>query len=157
MRKIWKYLGSIRQMCCSEQKEQQAFLRKRKLSLDISSTISEHSQDLISKNLFFFLAPLVILCLLFFLCDDKIPYDRTTVGQLERLCNIIIIEIEKNGNIPNKLDDIQFDDDDFYARCREEYESGLIKWYVVNDELVVEFKNDVRYERVAKRIRKKRH
>ena len=79
---------------------------------------------------------------------EKIPRDRTIKYHLEQqLLPLIAEKMKRTGKLPDDLDDMEFEND-YQKNCyRDEREYGLIKWFIENDKLVVEFRNSVRTER----------
>ena len=55
--------------------------------------------------------------------------------------------MKRTGKLPDDLDDMEFEND-YQKNCyRDEREYGLLKWFIEDGKLVVEFRNSVRTER----------
>ena len=90
--------------------------------------------------------------LLGFLADwlfaERIPRDRTIKYHLEQqILPLVMEKMKRTGKLPDDLDDMEFEND-YQKNCyRDEREYGLLKWFIENGKLVVEFRNSVRTER----------
>ena len=98
---------------------------------------------------FFILIGIILLDFLVnWLFAEKIPRDRTIKYHLEQqLLPLIAEKMKRTGKLPDDLDDMEFEND-YQKNCyRDEREYGLVKWWIEDGKLVVEFRNDVRTER----------
>ena len=79
---------------------------------------------------------------------EKIPRDRTIKYHLEQqILPLVVEKMKRTGKLPDDLDDMEFEND-YQKNCyRDEREYGLVKWFIEDGKLVVEFRNDVRTER----------
>ena len=79
---------------------------------------------------------------------ERIPRDRTIRYHLEQqMLPLIVEKMKRTGKLPDDLDDMEFENDyqkDIYKGDRE---FDLVKWWIEDGKLVVEFRNDVRTER----------
>ena len=98
---------------------------------------------------FFILIGIILLDFLVnWLFAEKIPRDRTIKYHLEQqLLPLIAEKMKRTGTLPDDLDDMEFEND-YQKNCyRDEREYGLVKWFIEDGKLVVEFRSDVRTER----------
>ena len=98
---------------------------------------------------FFILIGIILLDFLVnWLFAEKIPRDRTIKYHLEQqLLPLIAEKMKRTGKLPDDLDDMEFEND-YQKNCyRDEREYGLVKWWIEDGKLVVEFRNDVCTER----------
>ena len=79
---------------------------------------------------------------------ERIPRDRTIKYHLEQqILPLIVEKMKRTGKLPEDLDDMEFENE-YQKNCyRDEHRLGLVKWWIEDDKLVVEFRNDVRTER----------
>ena len=79
---------------------------------------------------------------------EKIPRDRTIKYHLEQqILPLVVEKMKRTGKLPDDLDDMEFEND-YQKNCyRDEREYGLLKWFIEDGKLVVEFRNSVRTER----------
>ena len=98
---------------------------------------------------FFILIGIVLLDFLVnWLFAEKIPRDRTIKYHLEQhILPLVMEKMNRTGKLPDDLDDMEFEND-YQKNCyRDEREYGLVKWWIEDGKLVVEFRNSVRTER----------
>ena len=98
---------------------------------------------------FFILIGIILLDFLVnWIFAERIPRDRTIRYHLEQqILPLVVEKMKRTGKLPDDLDDMEFEND-YQKNCyRDEREYGLIKWFIENDKLVVEFRNSVRTER----------
>ncbi len=83
-----------------------------------------------------------------YLLGDVIPRDRTIKYHLEQqILPLVMEKMKRTGKLPDDLDDMEFEND-YQKNCyRDEREYGLLKWFIEDGKLVVEFRNSVRTER----------
>jgi len=83
-----------------------------------------------------------------YLLGDVIPRDRTIKYHLEQqILPLVVEKMKRTGKLPDDLDDMEFEND-YQKDCyKGDREFGLVKWWIEDDKLVVEFRNDVRTER----------
>ena len=98
---------------------------------------------------FFILIGIILLDFLVnWLFAEKIPRDRTIRYHLEQqILPLVVEKMKRTGTLPDDLDDMEFENDyqkDIYKGDRE---FGLVKWWIEDGKLVVEFRNSVRTER----------
>ena len=60
---------------------------------------------------------------------------------------LIVEKMKRTGTLPDDLDDMEFENDYQKDRYRADREFGLVKWWIEDSKLVVEFRNDVCTER----------
>ena len=79
---------------------------------------------------------------------ERIPRDRTIKYHLEQqILPLVVEKMKRTGTLPDDLDDMEFEND-YQKDCyKGDREFGLVKWWIEDDKLVVEFRNDVRTER----------
>ena len=82
---------------------------------------------------------------------ERIPRDRTIKYHLEQqILPLVMEKMKRTGKLPDDLDDMEFEND-YQKNCyRDEREYGLVKWWIEDDKLVVEFRNDVTTERAER-------
>ena len=81
-----------------------------------------------------------------YLLGDVIPRDRTIKYHLEQqILPLVMEKIKRTGKLPDDLDDMEFEND-YQKNCYRD-ERDLVKWFIEDGKLVVEFRNDVRTER----------
>ena len=98
---------------------------------------------------FFILIGIILLDFLVnWIFAEKIPLDRTIRYHLEQqMLPLIVEKMKRTGTLPDDLDDMEFEND-YQKNCyRDEREYGLVKWFIEDDKLVVEFRNSVCTER----------
>ena len=100
---------------------------------------------------FFILIGIILLDFLvnwFF--SEKIPRERTIKYHLEQqILPLVVEKMKRTGTLPDDLDDMEFEND-YQKNCyRDEREYGLVKWWIEDGKLVVEFRNDVCTERTV--------
>lgn len=98
---------------------------------------------------FFILIGIILLDFLVnWLFAEKIPRDRTIKYHLEQqILPLVMEKMNRTGKLPDDLDDMEFEND-YQKNCyRDEREYGLVKWWIEDGKLVVEFRNSVRTER----------
>lgn len=98
---------------------------------------------------FFILIGIILLDFLVnWLFAEKIPRDRTIKYHLEQqILPLVMEKMNRTGKLPDDLDDMEFEND-YQKNCyRDEREYGLVKWWIEDGKLVVEFRSDVRTER----------
>ena len=78
----------------------------------------------------------------------RIPRDRTIKYHLEQqMLPLIVEKMKRTGKLPDDLDDMEFEND-YQKNCyKNDHESDLVKWWIEDGKLVVEFRNSVRTER----------
>ena len=77
---------------------------------------------------------------------EKIPRDRTIKYHLEQqILPLIVEKMKRTGKLPDDLDDMEFEND-YQKNCYRD-ERDLVKWWIEDGKLVVEFRSDVRTER----------
>ena len=83
-----------------------------------------------------------------YLLGDVIPRDRTIKYHLEQqILPLVMEKMKRTGKLPDDLDDMEFENE-YQKDCyKGDREFGLVKWWIEDDKLVVEFRNDVRTER----------
>ena len=79
---------------------------------------------------------------------ERIPRDRTIKYHLEQqILPLVVEKMKRTGKLPDDLDDMEFEND-YQKDCyKGDREFGLVKWWIEDDKLVVEFRNDVRTDR----------
>ena len=79
---------------------------------------------------------------------ERIPRDRTIRYHLEQqLLPLIAEKMKRTGKLPDDLDDMEFEND-YQKNCyKNDHESDLVKWWIEDGKLVVEFRNSVCTER----------
>ena len=98
---------------------------------------------------FFILIGVILLDFLVnWLFAEKFPRDRTIKYHLEQqILPLVMEKMKRTGKQPDDLDDMEFEND-YQKNCyRDEREYGLVKWFIEDGKLVVEFRNDVCTER----------
>ena len=88
--------------------------------------------------------------LLGFLADwlfaERIPRDRTIKYHLEQqILPLVMEKMKRTGKLPDDLDDMEFEND-YQKNCYRD-ERDLVKWWIEDGKLIVEFRNSVRTER----------
>ena len=88
--------------------------------------------------------------LLGFLADwlfaERIPRDRTIKYHLEeQILPLVMEKMKRTGKLPDDLDDMEFEND-YQKNCYRD-ERDLVKWWIEDGKLIVEFHNSVRTER----------
>ena len=98
---------------------------------------------------FFILVGIILLDFLVnWIFAERIPRDRTIRYHLEQqMLPLIVEKMKRTGKLPDDLDDMEFENDYQKDRYKGDREFGLVKWWIEDDKLVVEFRNDVRTER----------
>ena len=77
---------------------------------------------------------------------EKIPRDRTIKYHLEQqILPLVMEKMNRTGKLPDDLDDMEFEND--YQKNCYRGERDLVKWWIEDGKLVVEFRNSVRTER----------
>ena len=77
---------------------------------------------------------------------ERIPRDRTIRYHLEQqILPLVVEKMKRTGKLPDDLDDMEFEND--YQKNCYRNERDLVKWFIEDGKLVVEFRNDVRTER----------
>jgi len=96
---------------------------------------------------FFILIGIVLLDFLVnWLFAEKIPRDRTIKYHLEQqILPLVVEKMKRTGTLPDDLDDMEFEND-YQKNCYRD-ERDLVKWWIEDGKLVVEFRNSVRTER----------
>lgn len=96
---------------------------------------------------FFILIGIILLDFLVnWLFAEKIPRDRTIKYHLEQqMLPLIVEKMKRTGKLPDDLDDMEFEND-YQKNCYRD-ERDLVKWWIEDGKLVVEFRNSVRTER----------
>ncbi len=96
---------------------------------------------------FFILIGIILLDFLVnWLFAEKIPRDRTIKYHLEQqILPLVMEKMKRTGKLPDDLDDMEFEND-YQKNCYRD-ERGLVKWWIEDGKLVVEFRNSVRTER----------
>ena len=78
-----------------------------------------------------------------YLLGDVIPRERTMKYYLEQqMLPLIVEKMKRTGKLPEDLDDMEFESEYLKDQYRGDRKRGLIKWFVEDDKLVVEFRND---------------
>ena len=78
----------------------------------------------------------------------RIPRDRTIKYHLEQqMLPLIVEKMKRTGKLPDDLDDMEFENDYQKDWYRNSHTFGLVKWWIKDGKLVVEFRSDVRTER----------
>jgi len=79
---------------------------------------------------------------------ERIPRDRTIRYHLEQqILPLVVEKMKRTGKLPDDLDDMEFEND-YQKNCyKNDHESDLVKWWIEDGKLVVEFRNSVRTER----------
>ena len=78
-----------------------------------------------------------------YLLGDVIPRERTMKYYLEQqMLPLIVEKMKRTGKLPEDLDDMEFESEYLKDRYRGDRKRGLIEWFVEDDRLVVEFRND---------------
>ena len=78
----------------------------------------------------------------------RIPRDRTIKYHLEQqMLPLIVEKMKRTGKLPDDLDDMEFENDYQKDWYRNSHKFGLVKWWIKDGKLVVEFRSDVRTER----------
>ncbi len=102
---------------------------------------------------FFILIGIIFLCFVVdyfgaYLLGDVIPKDRTIKYHLEQqMLPLIVEKMKRTGKLPEDLDDMEFENE-YQKNCyRDERRLGLVKWFIEDDKLVVEFKNSATTKR----------
>lgn len=79
---------------------------------------------------------------------ERIPRDRTIRYHLEQqILPLIVEKMKRTGKLPDDLDDMEFENDYQKDWYRNSHKFGLVKWWIEDGKLVVEFRSDVRTER----------
>ena len=98
--------------------------------------------------IFFILIGIIFLSLVAdyfgaYLLGDVIPRERTMKYYLEQqMLPLIVEKMKRTGKLPEDLDDMEFESEYLKDQYRGDRKRGLIKWFVEDDKLVVEFRND---------------
>ena len=98
---------------------------------------------------FFILIGIILLDFLVnWIFAERIPRDRTIRYHLEQqILPLVVEKMKRTGKLPDDLDDMEFENE-YQKDCyKGDREFGLVKWWIEDDKLVVEFRNDVRTER----------
>ena len=98
---------------------------------------------------FFILIGMILLDFLVnWIFAERIPRDRTIRYHLEQqILPLVVEKMKRTGKLPDDLDDMEFEND-YQKNCyKDEHRLGLVKWWIEDDKLVIEFRNDVRTER----------
>ena len=98
---------------------------------------------------FFILIGIILLDFLVnWIFAERIPRDRTIRYHLEQqILPLVVEKMKRTGKMPEDLDDMEFENE-YQKNCyRDERRLGLVKWFIEDDKLVVEFKNDVTTKR----------
>ena len=98
---------------------------------------------------FFILIGIILLDFLVnWIFAERIPRDRTIRYHLEQqILPLVVEKMKRTGTLPDDLDDMEFEND-YQKNCyKDEHRLGLVKWWIEDDKLVIEFRNDVRTER----------
>ena len=95
---------------------------------------------------FFILIGIILLDFLVnWLFAEKIPRDRTIKYHLEQqILPLVVEKMKRTGKLPDDLDDMEFEND--YQKDQYRSERDLVKWWIEDGKLVVEFRNSVRTE-----------
>ena len=98
---------------------------------------------------FFILIGIILLDFLVnWIFAERIPRDRTIKYHLEQqILPLVVEKMKRTGKLPDDLDDMEFENDYQKDRYKGDREYGLVKWWIEDDKLVVEFRNSVRTER----------
>ena len=96
---------------------------------------------------FFILIGIILLDFLVnWIFAERIPRDRTIRYHLEQqILPLVVEKMKRTGKLPDDLDDMEFEND-YQKNCYRD-ERDLVKWFIEDGKLVVEFRNDVRTER----------
>jgi hypothetical protein len=98
---------------------------------------------------FFVLIGIILLDFLVnWIFAERIPRDRTIRYHLEQqILPLVVEKMKRTGKLPDDLDDMEFESD-YQKNCyKDEHRLGLVKWWIEDGKLVVEFRNDVCTER----------
>ena len=97
---------------------------------------------------FFILIGIILLDFLVnWLFAEKIPRDRTIKYHLEQqILPLVMEKMKRTGKLPDDLDDMEFEND-YQKNCYRDERDGLVKWWIEDGKLIVEFRNSVRTER----------
>ena len=97
---------------------------------------------------FIFIGFLLLGFLVNWIFAERIPWECTIKYHLEQqILPLVVEKMKRTGKLPDDLDDMEFEND-YQKNCyRDEREYGLVKWWIEDDKLVVEFRNDVTTER----------
>ena len=98
---------------------------------------------------FFVLIGIILLDFLVnWIFAERIPRDRTIRYHLEQqILPLVVEKMKRTGKLPDDLDDMEFESD-YQKNCyKDEHRLGLVKWWIEDGKLVVEFRNSVRTER----------
>jgi len=98
---------------------------------------------------FFILIGVILLDFLVnWIFSVRIPRDRTIKYRLEQqMLPLIVEKMKRTGKLPDDLDDMEFENDYQKDWYRNSHKFGLVKWWIEDGKLVVEFRSDVRTER----------
>ena len=99
--------------------------------------------------IFFILIGIILSSFLVdWLFAERIPRDHTIKYHLEQqILPLVVEKMKRTGKLPDDLDDMEFENE-YQKDCyKGDREFGLVKWWIEDDKLVVEFRNDVRTER----------
>ena len=98
---------------------------------------------------FFILIGVILLDFLVnWLFAERIPRDRTIRYHLEQqILPLVVEKMKRTGTLPDDLDDMEFENDYQKNFYKDDHRLGLVKWWIEDGKLVVEFRNDVRTER----------
>ena len=96
---------------------------------------------------FFILIGIILLDFLVnWIFAERIPRDRTIRYHLEQqILPLVVEKMKRTGKLPDDLDDMEFEND-YQKNCYRD-ERDLVKWWIEDGKLVVEFRNSVRTER----------
>ena len=97
---------------------------------------------------FFILIGIILLDFLVnWLFAEKIPRDRTIKYHLEQqILPLVMEKMKRTGKLPDDLDDMEFEND-YQKNCYRDERDGLVKWWIEDGKLIVEFRDSVRTER----------
>ena len=98
---------------------------------------------------FFILIGMILLDFLVnWIFAERIPRDRTIRYHLEQqILPLVVEKMKRTGKLPDDLDDMEFENDYQKDWYRNSHKFGLVKWWIEDGKLVVEFRTDVRTER----------
>ena len=88
-----------------------------------------------------------------YLLGDVIPRERTMKYYLEQqMLPLIVEKMKRTGKLPEDLDDMEFESEYLKDRYRGDRKRGLIEWFIEDDMLVVEFKNNATSRRAEMKL-----
>ena len=97
---------------------------------------------------FILIGSLLLGFLVNWLFAERIPRECTIKYHLEQqILPLVVEKMKRTGKLPDDLDDMEFENDYQKNRYRADREFGLVKWFIEDGKLVVEFRNDVCTER----------